>query len=138
MKNEIVGYLNGAINSYTNTISMLTNDGVVGTGLNTLVAIKGEFESLLEVVIDIPENKAQSICSFNIALRNEKLENIISDQKETIENLNDNEKRMYKKLEAYECNDLVWKTVYEELKSENRRLTDGALDKKREETLGRV
>lgn len=45
---------------------------------------------------------------------------------------------MHEKLKAYECNDLVWKMVYEELKAENKRLSNCTLDKKHESTLGRV
>ena len=138
MKKELVSYLTGVINSYSSTISVLTTNEGFSTSLNTLVAIKGEFESLLDIVMDIQENKDQAIMNFNKALKNDALKKKILELEETNENMNDNEKRMHEKLKAYECNDLVWKMVYEELKAENKRLSNCTLDKKREVTMGRV
>jgi len=68
MKKQIVAYITGVINSYTNIIAALTTNGGFSISINALVAIKGEFESLLEVVIDIPEEK--TISDFNLALEN--------------------------------------------------------------------
>ena len=138
MKKEILSYLTGVINSYTSTIAVLTANEGLNTSLNTLVAIKGEFEILLDIVMDIPEDKEQAITNFNKALKYNALKKKILELEETNENMNDNEKRMHEKLKAYECNDLVWKMVYEELKAENKRLSNCTLDKKHELTIGRV
>jgi len=135
MKKEILSYLTGVINSYTSTIAVLTTNEGFSTSLNTLVAIKGEFESLLDIVMDIPEDKGQAITNFNKALKNNDLKKKVLELEETNENMNDNEKRMNEKLKAYECNDLVWKNVYEDLKAENRRLINGTLDKKHERRI---
>ena len=145
MKNEILGYLNGAINSYTNTISVLTNNRVVGTGLNTFIAVKNELESLLEVVIDIQEDKEQSIINFNMALEerkikgtNEMLEKTCDGFREENCKLVQEQQILKEKLKAYECNDAVCKNIYEKLKAENKRLSNCTLDKKHELTIGRV
>lgn len=70
----------------------------MNTSLNTLVAIKGEFESLLDVVIDIPEDKEQAITNFNKALKYNALKKKILELEETNENMNDNEKECMKNL----------------------------------------
>ena len=139
MKKEIVGYITGIINSYDRTIIELKNAKIKIETINPFINFKAEYSDLLEFVIDIPEdNKEQSITNFNKALKNDNLKNKILELEETNENLIDNEKRMHEKLKAYECNDLVWKMVYEDLKAENKKLTDCTLDKKREVTMGRV
>ena len=43
MKKEILGYINGVINSYTSTITVMESNGGFSTSLNTLIAIKSEF-----------------------------------------------------------------------------------------------
>ena len=88
---------------------------------------------LASYLADIPQaNKEQSIATFNMALENQKLKKMILELEETCENMNLNEIKLHEKLKAYECNDVVWRNCYEALREENRKLTDGTLDKKRE------
>ena len=143
MKKEITGYISGVINSYTRTIDRLNKIGIVET--SSFVAFKEEFSDLLEFVIDIPEDKELAIINFNMALEerkikgtNEMLEKTCDGFREENCKLVQEQQILKEKLKAYECNDLVWKNIYEDLKAENKRLSSGTLDKKREVTIGRV
>ena len=143
MKKEITGYISGVINSYTRTIDRLNKIGIVET--SSFVAFKEEFSDLLEFVIDIPEDKELAIINFNMALEerkikgtNEMLEKTCDGFREENCKLVQEQQILKEKLKAYECNDLVWKNIYEDLKAENKRLSSGTLDKKHESTLGRV
>ena len=143
MKKEITGYISGVINSYTRTIDRLNEIGIAET--SSFVAFKEEFSDLLEFVIDIPEDKEQAITNFNMALEDRKIKNTNELLEKTCDGFKEENYKLVQereilkeKLKAYECNDMVWKNVYEELKTENKRLIDGTLDKKREVTVGRA
>lgn len=143
MKKEITGYISGVINSYTRTIDRLNKIGIAET--SSFVAFKEEFSDLLEFVIDIPEDKEQAITNFNMALEDRKIKNTNELLEKTCDGFKEENYKLVQereilkeKLKAYECNDMVWKNVYEELKTENKRLIDGTLDKKREVTVGRA
>ena len=143
MKKEITGYISGVINSYTRTIDRLNKLGIVE--ISSFVAFKEEFSDLLEFVIDIPEDKEVAITNFNIALEerkikgtNEMLEKTCDGFREENCKLVQEQQISKEKLKAYECNDTVWRNMYEELELENKRLTNDTLDKKREVTMGRI
>ena len=143
MKKEITGYISGVINSYTRTIDRLNKLGIVET--SSFVAFKEEFSDLLEFVIDIPEDKELAIINFNMALEerkikgtNEMLEKTCDGFREENCKLVQEQQILKEKLKAYECNDAVRKNIYEELKAENKRLSNCTLDKKHELTIGRV
>lgn len=111
MKKEIIGYINGVISSYTNTISVLTQNGGFNASINSFVAIKNEFMDLLEVVIDIPEEK--TISDFNLALENENL------KQNNAELLN----RIIELNQVEECNDHI-AAINQKLRIENNKLID--------------
>ena len=99
MKKEITGYIQGVINSYSRTIERLKVSGVPITSTNSFQSFKEEFSDLLEFVIDIPQEKEESIMAFNIALENGALKKRITELEEFCENLNEVEGNLHRKIE---------------------------------------
>ena len=99
MKKEITGYIQGVINSYSRTIERLKVSGVPITSTNSFQSFKEEFSDLLEFVIDIPEEKEESIMSFNIALENGAIKRRITELEEFCENLNEVEGNLHREIE---------------------------------------
>lgn len=121
MKKEIEIYITGVINGYTNTIAVLETNGAFSTSLNTLVAIKNEFESLLDVVVDIVGDKEQSIMNFNMALEDRKtkgynqiLEKVCDNFKEKNCKLVQQNENLIKELETYKLSESIWKNIQRE------------------------
>ena len=146
MKKEISSYINGVINSYVSTIGVLETNGAFSTSLNTLKAIKGEFESLLDIVMDIPEeNKETAILNFNMVLENRKIKGTNKMLEKTCDllqqencNLVKEREALKKDIEVYALSELVWKSICKGHQDEIKTLNNDALDKKRESTMGRV
>jgi len=122
MKKEILAYINGVINSYSNTITALETNGAFSTTMNTLTAIKEEFTDLLEFVIDIPEeNKEASILNFNLALEDHKIKGCNAMLEKVCDNFkNENcklvqeKENLRKQIETYKLSELIWKNIYKE------------------------
>lgn len=131
MKKEITGYINGVINSYTNTIAVLEANGGFTTSLNTFKSIKGEFESLLDVVMDIPTDKEQAIINFNMALEerrvkgtNERLEKTCDLLQQENCKLVQERELLKKDIEVYALSELVWKSICTERQNEIKNLKE--------------
>ena len=159
MKNEIMAYITATINQYkrmgdgTCSLKTITLDL---TDLENFVAdLKEETtektdESIyVKRIVDLQEEneelckklKLTELDSSRERVRKTgmvkqyesiilKYHNRTLELEETCENMDLNEKKLHEKLKAYECNDVVWKNCYEALREENRKLTDGTIDKK--------
>lgn len=123
MKNQIVGYITGVVNSYSRTIDRLKASGAPITSTNSFQAFKEEFNDLLEFVIDIPEeNKEASILSFNVALQNEDLKKRILELEESCEDMCEIVKNLHKRVQALVDNNEVLDSNCNVLREQNNKL----------------
>ena len=77
MKKEIIAYITALTDVYSHTVNM---------------PMKAALDNLIEFVIDIPDNKEQSIKTFNIALENEDLKKCNAELLNKLNQLGENNK----------------------------------------------
>lgn len=98
MKKEIIAYITALTDIQRHTVNM---------------PVKECLDNLLEFVVDIPEDKEQSIKHFNIALENEDLKQSNAELCNRIMELNQLE----------ECNEHL-ATINQKLRTDNNKLAD--------------